>query len=84
MIDFILEEGLIMIPTLFVIAEIIKMTNIISSRFIPIVLLVISTIITPLILTGGYSANNIVQAILVVGGTILSHETYKESIKGDE
>lgn len=82
--DFILEEGLIMIPTLYIIAEIIKLMDVINTRFIPVILLVISIVITPLILTGGYNAENIVQAVLVVGATVLGHETYKETIKGDE
>lgn len=84
MLDFILEEGLIMIPALYVLAEIIKAMEIINARYIPVILLVISVVLTPLILVGGYSAENIVQAILVTGGTILSYETYKESIKGDD
>jgi len=84
MIDFILEEGLIMIPTLFVIAEIIKAMEIINARYIPAILLVISLAMTPLILQGGYTADNIVQAILVTGGTVLGYEVYKETIRGDD
>lgn len=72
-LKFIVEEGLIMIPTLWFIGNIIKGTNKISKPYIPFILLPISMILTPLII-GGYSADNIVQAILVVAGAVLSHE----------
>jgi len=83
MLDFILEDGLIMIPTLYVLAEIIKMTDIINTRFIPVILLALSIAITPLILTGGYNADNIVQAILIAGATVFSNQVYKQT-RSDE
>ena len=73
-LNFIVEDGLIMIPALFIIAEIIKSTQIVSNKYIPALMLVISLLITPLILLGGYTADNIVQAILIAGATVFSNE----------
>lgn len=71
--SFIIDEGLIMIPALWFLGYIIKNTKKIDKCYIPFILLVISLILTPLLL-GGYVVSNIIQAILVVAGAVLSHE----------
>ncbi len=76
-LDFIVEESLIMIPVLYIIAEVIKSIEIIDFKYIPLILLVISVAFTPLTL-GGYCAENIVQAILVAGATVFSNQMYKQ------
>lgn len=82
-LEYIVAEGLIMIPVLYILAEIIKPTQLIKSRYIPVMLLIVSLGFTPLVL-GGFTADNTVQAVLVTGVTVLGYELYKESIKGDE
>ena len=72
-LSYILDEGLIMIPALWFLGYIIKNTKKIDKCYIPFILLVISLTLTPLLL-GGYVVENIVQAILVVAGAVLSHE----------
>lgn len=71
--QFIIKEGIIMIPTLFVIAEIIKPMDLLDKKYIPLLLLIISITLSPMIM-GGYNANNIVQSILITGATVLTHE----------
>ena len=73
-LKFILEDALIMIPVLYVIINIIKGTDIVNKKYLPLIALVVSVAITPLILMGGYNANNIVQAILIAGATVFTHE----------
>lgn len=81
--DYIVQEGLVMIPALFIIGEIIKGTELLSNKWIPLVVLVISVAFTPLVL-GAYTADNIVQAVLVAGATVFGNELVKQSSKGEE
>ena len=79
-INFIIEEGLIMIPVLYIIGEIIKFTGILNNKWIPLTLLVFSILFTPLLL-GGFTPDNIVQAILVTGATVLGDQLIKQTGK---
>lgn len=80
-LEYIIEEGLVMVPVLFILGEIIKRTELLNNKWIPLVLLVISIGFTPLLL-GGYVATNIVQAILVAGATVFGNELIKQTGKG--
>ncbi|MDN6292619.1 MAG: phage holin family protein [Tetragenococcus halophilus] len=82
-LQYVLEEGLVMVPVLFILGEIIKNTTLLENRFIPAVLLLFSLIITPWLL-GGYMAINIVQAILVTGAAVLTNEAKEQYLKGDK
>ena len=79
-INFIIEEGLIMIPVLYIIGEIIKFTGLLNNKWIPLTLLVVSLLFTPLLL-GGFTPYNIVQAVLVTGVTVLGDQLIKQSGK---
>ena len=79
-INFIIEEGLIMIPVLYIIGEIIKFTGVLNNKWIPLTLLVFSILFTPLLL-GGFTPDNIVQAVLVTGATVLGDQLIKQSGK---
>lgn len=73
LMQFIIKEGLIMIPTLYVLAEIIKPMDLLDKTFIPFLLLIVSIGLSPLLM-GGYNANSIVQSILITGAAVLTHE----------
>ena len=79
-INFIIEEGLIMIPVLYIIGEIIKFTSVLNNKWIPLTLLVFSILFTPLLL-GEFTPDNIVQAVLVTGVTVLGDQLIKQSGK---
>ena len=81
-LSYVVQEGLVMIPVLFIIGEIIKGTELLSNKWIPLVVLVVSVGFTPLVL-GAYTADNIVQAVLVAGVTVFGNELIKQSSKGD-
>ena len=82
MLDYVVQEGLVMIPVLFIIGEIIKGTELLGNQWIPLVILIVSVGFTPLVL-GAYTADNIVQAVLVAGVTVFGNELIKQSSKGD-
>lgn len=75
---FIIEEGIIMIPALYIIGAIIKHTDIMANKWIPLTLLIISLILTPLVI-GGYTPYNIIQSILVAGVTVFGDQIIKQS-----
>ena len=80
-LNYVVQEGLVMIPVLFIIGEIVKGTELLSNKWIPLAVLIISVGFTPLVL-GAYTANNIVQAVLVAGVTVFGNELIKQSSKG--
>lgn len=80
--DMLFDGGYIMIFALYSIGEIVKGTETIDSRFIPPIILAVSLVLTPLVI-GGYTPDNIVQAIAVTGVTVFFYEGYKETIKGE-
>ena len=81
-LNYIVQEGLVMIPVLFIIGEIIKGTELLGNKWIPLVILIVSIGFTPLVL-GAYTADNIVQAVLVAGVTVFGNELIKQSSRGD-
>lgn len=81
-LNYVVQEGLVMIPVLFIIGEIIKGTELLGNKWIPLVILIVSVGFTPLVL-GTYTADTIVQAVLVAGVTVFGNELIKQSSKGD-
>lgn len=84
-ISYVVEEGLVMVPALFILGEVIKHTNVFDNRFIPAILAVISLLLTPWLL-GGFTAVNVVQAILVLGAAVLTNEVIDQYVnkKGEK
>lgn len=77
LLEFIVQEGIVMVPVLMIVAFIIKNSGYIPNELIPLILLGVSILITPWLL-GGFNAANVVQAVLVVGGAVLANQTYKQ------
>lgn len=82
-LNYVVQEGLVMIPVLFIIGEIVKGTELLDNKWIPLAVLVISVGFTPLVL-GSYTADNIVQAVLVAGVTVFGNELIKQSNREDK
>lgn len=75
--DYIIGEALIMILALWVLGYIIKVTDAVNSKYIPILLLGVSLCTTPWLL-GGLNADNLIQAVLVAGGAVFSDQLVKQ------
>lgn len=80
-LEYLIEDGLIMIPTLYFLGFSIKNTNLLPNWAIPFVLLTISLFITPWVL-GGFTADNVVQSILVTAAAVLTNELFTQGKKG--
>ena len=79
-LDYILQERLILIPVLYVLAEIIKMTELIKNKYIPSIVLFFGVFLS-LMMGGLTMADNIIQGILVAGATVLTNQIVKQSKK---
>lgn len=78
---FITENALQMIAVCYVIGYIIKNTEYIKDKFIPVILIAVSLVLTPLVLGSYMNPQNYVQAILVVGAAILIDQVPKQLAK---
>ena len=79
-LDYILQERLILIPVLYVLAGIIKMTELIKNKYIPLIVLVFGILLS--LMLGGFTiTDNIIQGILVAGATVLTNQIIKQSQK---
>lgn len=82
LIKYLVDDALVMILVLRIIGIQIKNTDVIADNLIPPALTLVSIGFTPLLL-GGYTPENIVQAILVAGGSVLLDQTIKQSRKSE-
>ena len=79
-IDYILQERLILIPALYALAEIIKTTELVKNKYIPSIVLFFGVLLS-LMMGGLTMADNIIQGILVAGATVLTNQIIKQSQK---
>ena len=78
--NYIVEDGLILIPVLYVIGYIIKQTNILSNRWIPLVLLVIG-IIFSIFLLNDPIVDRVIQGVLIAGVTVFIDQVKKQNFE---
>jgi Na+-translocating ferredoxin:NAD+ oxidoreductase RnfD subunit len=76
-LNYVIEEALILVPVLFVLGAIIKNTPKVKDWIIPYVLLVAGIALTVALL--GYSVEAIIQGVLVTGATVFSHNLIKQA-----
>ena len=79
-LNYIVEDGLILIPVLYVIGYIIKNTNILSNRWIPLVLLLIG-IIFSIFLLNDPIVDRVIQGILIAGVTVFIDQVKKQNFE---
>ena len=80
LLNYIVEDGLILIPVLYVIGYIIKHTNILSNRWIPLVLLVIG-IMFSIFLLNDPIVDRVIQGILIAGVTVFIDQVKKQNFE---
>ena len=78
--NYIVEDGLILIPVLYVIGYIIKDTNILSNRWIPLVLLVIG-ILFSIFLLNDPIVDRVIQGVLIAGVTVFIDQVKKQNFE---
>lgn len=75
--EYLIQEALIVIPALLILGKIIKVTDLIKDKFIPVVLLGLGIVFTVGLI--GFGVDSIIQGILVTGGAVFGHQLYKQS-----
>lgn len=82
LLQYIVDEALIVIPALWVIGAILKRTPNIPDWTIAYVLLLLGVVSTVSLL--GFSPQSVVQGVLVTGAAVLGHQLVKQAVKGGE
>jgi len=77
--NFIMENALVLIPALYVIGAILKKTEYVADKYIPVILLPLG--IVGAVALMGFSAESVIQGILVTGTTVLTNQVVKQSSK---
>ncbi len=78
-LNYITKNGLILIPALFVIGEIVKGIEAIDNKWIPLILLPLG--ILGAVLLGGFSADAAVQGVLITGAAVYGDQLGKQIFK---
>ncbi len=76
MIEYIVENALVLIPVLNVIGMIIKNTEKIPDKYIPLILLFFGVVGTVAIL--GLTPHSVVQGVLVTGAAVYGNQIVKQ------
>ncbi len=77
--QYITQNALILIPVLYIIGMIIKNTDKISDKYIPLILLVFGIAGSMGII--GVHANAVIQGVLVTGATVYTNQPIKQTGK---
>ena len=76
MVEYIVENALVLVPVLNIIGMIIKNTEKINDKYIPLILLFFGIVGTVAIL--GLSADSVVQGVLVTGTAVYGNQVVKQ------
>lgn len=76
MIEYIVENALVLVPVLNVIGMIVKNTEKIPDKYIPLILLFFGVIGTVAIL--GLTPHSVVQGVLVTGAAVYGNQIVKQ------
>ena len=77
--QYITQNALILIPTLYVLGMIIKNTEKVNDKYIPIILLIAG--IAGAVAIMGVSADSVIQGVLVTGAAVYTNQLIKQSTK---
>ena len=77
--DYILDNALILIPVIYVIGAILKGTELIKDKYIPVILLPIGIVLGMLIV--GFTVNGFIQGVLVTGVAVYANQLVKQTLK---
>jgi len=77
--QYITQNALILIPVLYIIGMIVKNTEKVDDKYIPLVLLIAG--IAGAVGIMGINGNAVVQGVLVTGATVYTNQVIKQSTK---
>ena len=77
--DYIVDNALILIPVIYVLGMMLKGTEKVSDKYIPIILLPIGVILAMFIV--GFTVNGFIQGVLVTGVAVYANQLVKQALK---
>ena len=80
--NFLVDQCLILVPVLYIIGAMLKGTQLVPDKYIPFILVVFG-IVFAIALTA-FSAQAVIQGILVTGVTVYGNQLVKQITKEDE
>ena len=80
-VSYIIEKCLILVPALLVLGSILKGTEKIKDKYIPVILLPIG--IAGAIALGGFTVDSIIQGILVTGAAVYCNQLFVQGKKSE-
>lgn len=81
-INYITENALILIPVLLIVGQMLKNTEKVSDKYIPVILLPVGVVLSVWVMKG-FSADSVIQGILVVGAAVYGNQLIKQLTKGE-
>ncbi len=81
-IEYLVSNALILIPALNIIGMIIKRTDKIPDKYIPLIILVFG--IAGCFALLGFSADSVIQGVLVSGAAVYGNQIKKQLVQKDE
>ena len=79
LINYVMDNALILIPAIYVIGAILKGTELIKDKYIPVILLPIGIVLGMLIV--GFTVNGFIQGVLVTGVAVYANQLVKQTLK---
>lgn len=76
LMGYVMDNALILIPVLYVLGAILKGTEKVEDKYIPVVLLPVGIVLAMLIV--GLNVNGFIQGILVTGATVYTNQLVKQ------
>ena len=80
-LKFITENAIILVPVLYIIGNILKGTELIKDKYIPILLMPVGIAFSIAII--GVNVEAVIQGILVTGATVYSNQLIKQLNKNE-
>lgn len=74
--NYITENALILIPALYVLGAILKSTQKIADKYIPILLLPVGIVLSMFLV--GFDVNGVIQGILITGASVYVNQLVKQ------
>lgn len=77
--SYVVENAVILIPVLYIIGTMLKGTEKIDDKYIPLILLPVGVILAMLLL--GFNVSAVIQGVLVTGASVYVNQLFKQSNK---
>ena len=79
LISYITDNALILIPVIYVIGAILKGTELVKDKYIPVILLPIGIVLGMILI--GFDVNGFIQGVLVTGVAVYANQLVKQALK---